>query len=194
MSPSKVSISQLEKKTLQYHLHSFPTKSTAILALRSFQLHSLVCQTPAVVAALFAHQRAGISCWQDLRLHCSSRLPQPCAGRHAQMESVWDQTSVYAPRDTKDVCVMKVEYDARNRRPSCVSNFFHINLPSPASLATRGFYLWPEHCFILAPDVNECGFLVRPCSQRCMNTHGSYRCYCEPGYTLAADGYTCSGE
>ncbi|XP_033480983.2 nephronectin isoform X2 [Epinephelus lanceolatus] len=43
-------------------------------------------------------------------------------------------------------------------------------------------------------DVNECGFLERPCSQRCMNTHGSYRCYCEPGYTLSADGYTCTRE
>ncbi|KAJ0033700.1 hypothetical protein NQD34_000807, partial [Periophthalmus magnuspinnatus] len=40
-------------------------------------------------------------------------------------------------------------------------------------------------------DVNECGLVRRPCSQRCMNTHGSYRCYCEPGYTLGADGYTC---
>uniref|UniRef100_A0A3B4G0P5 Si:ch211-194g2.4 n=1 Tax=Pundamilia nyererei TaxID=303518 RepID=A0A3B4G0P5_9CICH len=40
--------------------------------------------------------------------------------------------------------------------------------------------------------VNECGLPERPCSQRCMNTHGSYRCYCEPGYTLSADGYTCT--
>ncbi|KAK2918831.1 hypothetical protein Q8A73_003202 [Channa argus] len=43
-------------------------------------------------------------------------------------------------------------------------------------------------------DVNECGLLERPCSQRCMNTLGSYRCYCEPGYTLGADGYTCTRE
>uniref|UniRef100_A0A3Q0SA13 Si:ch211-194g2.4 n=1 Tax=Amphilophus citrinellus TaxID=61819 RepID=A0A3Q0SA13_AMPCI len=41
-------------------------------------------------------------------------------------------------------------------------------------------------------EVNECGLPERPCSQRCMNTHGSYRCYCEPGYTLSADGYTCT--
>lgn len=74
---------------------------------------------------------------------------------------------------------------------------FLISFPLPAFSGVtchEGFYLWPEQCFVLAPDVNECGFLVRPCSQRCMNTHGSYRCYCEPGYTLAADGYTCSGE
>ncbi|KAK2817188.1 hypothetical protein Q5P01_025379 [Channa striata] len=27
-----------------------------------------------------------------------------------------------------------------------------------------------------------------------MNTHGSYRCYCEPGYTLGADAYTCTRD
>ncbi|KAM7419442.1 hypothetical protein PAMA_016521 [Pampus argenteus] len=56
----------------------------------------------------------------------------------------------------------------------------------------KGRSVMKDSYFILIPDVNECGFLERPCSQRCMNTHGSYRCYCEPGYTLNADGYTCS--
>ena len=41
-------------------------------------------------------------------------------------------------------------------------------------------------------DVNECGVAVRPCSQRCMNLPGSYRCYCDPGYTLNTDGHTCT--
>lgn len=54
------------------------------------------------------------------------------------MESVWDQTSVYAPRDTKDVCVMKVGYDARNHCPSYVSNFFPITCVLPHHLP-RGF-------------------------------------------------------
>ncbi|XP_057699366.1 nephronectin [Corythoichthys intestinalis] len=29
-------------------------------------------------------------------------------------------------------------------------------------------------------------------TKRCMNTLGSYRCYCEPGYALATDGRTCA--
>ncbi|CAL8272479.1 unnamed protein product [Gadus morhua 'NCC'] len=41
-------------------------------------------------------------------------------------------------------------------------------------------------------DVNECGFPERLCSHRCMNTQGSYRCYCEPGSTLRPDGHTCT--
>ncbi|XP_051946978.1 nephronectin [Xyrauchen texanus] len=37
-------------------------------------------------------------------------------------------------------------------------------------------------------DVNECAF--RPCKYRCMNTLGSYKCYCLNGYMMMADG-TC---
>ncbi|XP_073795584.1 nephronectin isoform X2 [Danio rerio] len=35
-------------------------------------------------------------------------------------------------------------------------------------------------------DVNECAF--RPCKHRCMNTLGSYKCYCLEGFMLTADG------
>ncbi|XP_078459178.1 nephronectin [Lampetra planeri] len=37
-------------------------------------------------------------------------------------------------------------------------------------------------------DFNECGLKPRPCQHRCMNTYGSYRCYCLNGYMLAHDG------
>ncbi|XP_023682249.1 epidermal growth factor-like protein 6 isoform X1 [Paramormyrops kingsleyae] len=37
-------------------------------------------------------------------------------------------------------------------------------------------------------DLNECGLKPRPCEHRCMNTHGSYMCYCLNGYMLMADG------
>ncbi|XP_071476683.1 uncharacterized protein [Diadema antillarum] len=40
-------------------------------------------------------------------------------------------------------------------------------------------------------DLNECGLEPRPCNQRCINTHGSYRCHCEQGYLLEEDGKTC---
>ncbi|XP_052320736.1 nephronectin isoform X4 [Oncorhynchus keta] len=43
-------------------------------------------------------------------------------------------------------------------------------------------------------DVNECGLPERPCSNSCMNTQGSYRCYCDPGYNLMTDGSTCTKE
>ncbi|XP_030643078.1 epidermal growth factor-like protein 6 [Chanos chanos] len=37
-------------------------------------------------------------------------------------------------------------------------------------------------------DLNECGLKPRPCEHRCMNTFGSYICYCLNGYTLMPDG------
>ncbi|CAL8322202.1 unnamed protein product [Merluccius merluccius] len=37
-------------------------------------------------------------------------------------------------------------------------------------------------------DLNECGLKPRPCEHRCMNTYGSYMCYCLNGYMLMPDG------
>ncbi|XP_059210927.1 nephronectin-like isoform X2 [Centropristis striata] len=37
-------------------------------------------------------------------------------------------------------------------------------------------------------DLNECGVKPRPCKHRCMNTPGSYKCYCADGYTMQQDG------
>uniref|UniRef100_A0A7M4EGQ4 EGF like domain multiple 6 n=1 Tax=Crocodylus porosus TaxID=8502 RepID=A0A7M4EGQ4_CROPO len=42
-------------------------------------------------------------------------------------------------------------------------------------------------------DMNECGLKPRPCEHRCMNTHGSYKCYCLNGYMLMPDG-TCANS
>ncbi|XP_021104790.1 epidermal growth factor-like protein 6 isoform X1 [Heterocephalus glaber] len=40
-------------------------------------------------------------------------------------------------------------------------------------------------------DVNECGIKPRPCQHRCVNTHGSYKCFCLSGHTLMPDA-TCA--
>ncbi|XP_006778971.1 PREDICTED: nephronectin, partial [Myotis davidii] len=42
-------------------------------------------------------------------------------------------------------------------------------------------------------DLNECGLKPRPCKHRCMNTYGSYKCYCLNGYMLMPDGSCSSG-
>lgn len=42
-------------------------------------------------------------------------------------------------------------------------------------------------------DLNECGLKPRPCEHRCMNSYGSYKCYCLNGYTLMPDG-SCASE
>ncbi|XP_027464361.1 epidermal growth factor-like protein 6 isoform X1 [Zalophus californianus] len=42
-------------------------------------------------------------------------------------------------------------------------------------------------------DVNECGVKPRPCQHRCVNTHGSYKCFCLGGHMLMPDA-TCANS
>lgn len=42
-------------------------------------------------------------------------------------------------------------------------------------------------------DVDECSMGAR-CSQHCLNTFGSFRCRCRPGFALGADGHECHGK
>uniref|UniRef100_A0A8C5SYN5 Epidermal growth factor-like protein 7 n=1 Tax=Laticauda laticaudata TaxID=8630 RepID=A0A8C5SYN5_LATLA len=48
---------------------------------------------------------------------------------------------------------------------------------------------WTGRC--CQTDVDECAMGKHGCSQLCINTAGSYRCACHPGYELHADGQTC---
>ena len=42
-------------------------------------------------------------------------------------------------------------------------------------------------------DINECeGY--NDCHQICTNTNGSYYCSCDAGFSLAADGRSCTGN
>ena len=43
-------------------------------------------------------------------------------------------------------------------------------------------------------DIDECGEDTDGCEQRCVNEPGTFRCDCDPGYTLRSDNKTCAGE
>ena len=43
-------------------------------------------------------------------------------------------------------------------------------------------------------DVNECSVNKGDCSHICINSIGSYTCYCPFGYGLSIDARTCVGE
>ena len=44
-------------------------------------------------------------------------------------------------------------------------------------------------------DIDECKDKEKSgCSQRCLNTAGSYVCSCHYGYSLANDNKTCNGK
>ncbi|PIN97776.1 hypothetical protein AB205_0180870 [Aquarana catesbeiana] len=69
------------------------------------------------------------------------------------------------------------------------SNQLWVKFVSDGSINKAGFSI---HFF---KEVDECS---RPhkggCEQRCVNTLGSYKCACEPGYELAPDKKSCEGE
>lgn len=48
-----------------------------------------------------------------------------------------------------------------------------------------------DNCLLCYSDVNECQE-SNPCNQHCLNTIGSYRCACEPGFQLR--NRRCIGE
>ncbi|XP_069828547.1 epidermal growth factor-like protein 6 isoform X2 [Dendropsophus ebraccatus] len=58
---------------------------------------------------------------------------------------------------------------------------------------TECCYGWKRNSKGQCEDLNECGLKPRPCEHRCMNTHGSYKCYCLNGYMLMPDG-SCSNS
>lgn len=41
-------------------------------------------------------------------------------------------------------------------------------------------------------DINECYYSNGGCQHGCVNTYGSYYCYCYSGYKLNSDSKTCS--
>lgn len=50
-------------------------------------------------------------------------------------------------------------------------------------------------CVFFLPEEDEC---AKPdnggCEQRCVNTLGSFKCACDPGYELAPDKKNCEGN
>ncbi|XP_062372723.1 nephronectin [Sardina pilchardus] len=75
-------------------------------------------------------------------------------------------------------------------QPICVKPCIRGSCVGPDACSCQEGYQG-QQC---SEDVNECGLPTRPCSHSCMNTIGSYRCYCDPGYSLNMDQTTCTKE
>ena len=59
---------------------------------------------------------------------------------------------------------------------------------------TYSSFLIIEIRFCLPIDVNECSRNGHGCEQNCINTLGSYQCYCNEGFLLTTDNMTCTGK
>ena len=51
-----------------------------------------------------------------------------------------------------------------------------------------------SYYFYTTSDINECSSGTHNCAQVCNNTAGSFTCSCNSGFTLAADGRSCTEE
>ena len=50
-------------------------------------------------------------------------------------------------------------------------------------------------CIIFFPiDLDECSLNIDKCAHGCVNTIGSYACYCDAGYKLGSNGLQCDGK
>ncbi|XP_066997488.2 fibrillin-1 isoform X2 [Anabrus simplex] len=70
----------------------------------------------------------------------------------------------------------------------CPSNAICKNTPGSFHCACKdGFRQEGNSC----PDIDECSESKGLCHHKCINVWGSYRCSCNPGYTLQADNRSC---
>ena len=46
----------------------------------------------------------------------------------------------------------------------------------------------------LPPAINQCAEGTHNCAQLCINDGGSFRCSCNTGFQLGADGTSCNGK
>ena len=53
-----------------------------------------------------------------------------------------------------------------------------------------------NNCLLISDyiDIDECNTANGGCSHTCVNTPGSFICYCNDGYSLDSNGLTCSGK
>ncbi|KAI3353133.1 hypothetical protein L3Q82_019683 [Scortum barcoo] len=156
-----------------------------------------ICVTPELYVSLFAltHRVAGIRCQpqavcQPGCKHGDCVGPNKCKCHPGFTGKTCNQaTTFYLEESTGGV---------KQFAEDCFPDVHAAKEEAPEYLTPP---VWASHLPIFLPvdhqparvvmeDLNECGLKPRPCKHRCMNTYGSYKCYCLNGYMLMPDG-TC---
>ncbi|XP_053271810.1 nephronectin isoform X2 [Pleuronectes platessa] len=105
--------------------------------------------------------------------------------RAQQMDSnSWMSNGLCRYGNSVDCCWGWTQTDGGRCQPHCQQGCKHGECVGPDRCKCHAGYSG-KAC---NQDLNECGLKPRPCKHRCMNTPGSYKCYCLDGYTLQPDG------
>ncbi|KAM9836987.1 nephronectin-like isoform 2-T2 [Aulostomus maculatus] len=108
-----------------------------------------------------------------------ARGPDPGRAGHVEMS---DGLCRYGNRP--ECCWGRRQVDRGRCQPVCQQGCKHGECVAPDRCRCYPGYAG-KAC---NQDLNECGLKPRPCKHRCMNTPGSYKCYCRDGFTMMPDG------
>ena len=86
-------------------------------------------------------------------------------------------------------CTVDRSYDCFNKSVSCPIEFVCRDTGTSHACTCADGYSLP-HTGVCV-DENECELGQASCAQHCNNTIGSFECYCDPGYQLTADDFSC---
>ncbi|XP_041108588.1 thrombomodulin-like [Polyodon spathula] len=90
-------------------------------------------------------------------------------------------------QDSKDHLKCKLHCSTSECPADCDPNmYWQCNCPD-------GFVLDTRENMYFCIDINECEMETH-CEQLCINSFGSYTCYCHDGYSIDSDGYSCVSE
>ena len=100
-------------------------------------------------------------------------------------------------------CSCSTGYTLGVDRQSCTGRFCLTGQDIPIKFNEAGNLIKPRgvggdsrnyKLTLFFTDINEClSSSGNRCQQLCVNTPGTYTCQCNTGFTLAADGRTCTG-
>ena len=84
-----------------------------------------------------------------------------------------------------------VKVDYRTIQGRCMHSE-HIH--TPITIHSTLYFQFVHHLCYITADVDECLVNNGGCSQLCVDTADSFECACNAGFSLEADGTTCTGK
>ncbi|KAM4721002.1 latent-transforming growth factor beta-binding protein 3 isoform 2-T2 [Rhinophrynus dorsalis] len=132
------------------------------------------------------HQGQG---WGLRCLSCPPRHAQSCSASHSEANSFWESGALHVKKYRRD----HDSSEERSEECPCVNGLCRRGLHGISCECQVGFQLDITRTRCL--DLDECrqknprGSICK--NSRCINTMGSFRCVCKPGYTWSRHPHIC---